>query len=484
MLRKLNIFVLFLIFLLEAVIPATAITEPSELDGEDHPWVVLLVMDIGGEPALRCSGTLLSPTVVLTAGHCTSNYPSEPYTGMRVFTESDVDNGNNTYPFAGGPNSVEAVLWAAHPLYEDDPFWYHDVGVVILEEPIYLDEYGVLPEVDQLDVLKTRRGLQDTTFTAVGYGLQRINPVFIQADRVRMVAYPHLIQINVPGYTGDFSLLLSNNHSTGGTCFGDSGGPNFLGDSNVVAGVTSFGKNGNCAGTGGVFRMDRQDVIDFVNEALAGNTPVGTITADINRGGNPPGSDRGVESAAGNLVADAQLWATSSNSADIAFMNPGGVRSDLLYAQSGSEGDGVVTYGEAFTFQPFGNTLVTYEMTGAEIVSVLEEQCQPAGSSRPFLHLGVTDGVTYDLAKTIVANVCTSVTISNVMLNGVPLDPTSTYNITVNSFLADGGDNFDTFATITAPRLDGGNDLQGLVNYLETFSPVSPPITDRVNELP
>jgi hypothetical protein len=139
---------------------------------------------------------------------------------------------------------------------------------VILEESIYLDEYGILPEVDQLDVLKKRRGLQDTTFTAVGYGLQRINPVFVQADRVRMVAYPHLIQINVPGSTGDFSLLLSNNHSTGGTCFGDSGGPNFLGDSNIVTGVTSFGKNGNCAGTGGVFRMDRQDVIDFVTPFL------------------------------------------------------------------------------------------------------------------------------------------------------------------------------------------------------------------------
>ncbi len=79
------------------------------------------------------------------------------------------------------------------------------------------------------------------------------------------MAEPHLIQINVPGFTGDFSLLLSNNASTGGTCFGDSGGPNYLGSSNVVAGVTSFGINGNCAGTGGVFRMDRQNVLDFVS---------------------------------------------------------------------------------------------------------------------------------------------------------------------------------------------------------------------------
>ncbi len=218
----------------------------------------------------------------------------------------------------------------------------------------------------------------------------------------------------------------------------------------------------------------------------AGSTPVGTITESIYRGGNPPGSDRGVESAAGNLVADAQLWATSSNFAEVAFMNPGGVRSDLTYPQSQTppEGDGVVTFGEAFTFQPFGNTLVTFPMTEAQIISVLEEQCQPIGSSRPFLHLGVSTGFTYDLAKTIVAGDCTSVTVSNVMLNGVPLDPTASYNVTVNNFLADGGDNFGTFATITAPRLDGGNDLQALVNYLGSFSPVAPPSTDRVNELP
>ncbi len=217
---------------------------------------------------------------------------------------------------------------------------------------------------------------------------------------------------------------------------------------------------------------------------VAGNTPVGTITADITRGGSPTGSDRGVESAAGNLVADAQAWATSFNGAEMAFMNPGGVRSDLTYAQSGTEGDGVVTFGEAFTFQPFGNTLVTFAMTGAQIKSMLEEQCQPAGSSRPFLHLGVSDGVTYDLAKTIAGGNCTSVTVSNLKLNGVDINPGSSYVVTVNNFLADGGDNFTTLAAVTSPRLDGGNDLEALSNYLATFSPVAPPPTDRVNELP
>lgn len=219
--------------------------------------------------------------------------------------------------------------------------------------------------------------------------------------------------------------------------------------------------------------------------AAADSIVLGTITADINRGG-VDGSDRGVESPAGNLVADAQAWATSSNGAQMAFMNPGGVRSDLKYASSaGGEGDGVVTYGEAFTFQPFGNTLYTFPMTGAQIVSVLEQQCQPAGSSRAFLHLGVSNGVTYDLSTTIVAGVCTSVTVANLKLNGVAINPASTYIVTANNFLADGGDNFTTFGTLNpALRLDGGNDLEALANYLAAFSPVAPPSTDRVNELP
>jgi hypothetical protein len=193
---------------------------------------------------------------------------------MRVFTEADVQNGDNNYPYAG-PNSVEAVSWAAHPLYETAPFFVHDVGVVILAAPgVELAEYGTLPTADQLDTLKTRRGLQDVTFTSVGYGLQMSFPDAASWKehnvKVRMVVHPKLNQINVPGFVGDYSLLLSNNANTGGTCFGDSGGPNFLGTSNVVGGVTSFGINGNCAGTGGVFRMDRENVLDFVTPFLSG----------------------------------------------------------------------------------------------------------------------------------------------------------------------------------------------------------------------
>jgi V8-like Glu-specific endopeptidase len=233
------------------------------LDGNNHRAVVLIVMDIAGDPAFRCSGTLLSARVVLTAGHCTGE-PGE-FSGMRVFTEADVDNGNNNYPFPG-PNTVEAKSWASHPLFTEALFFLHDVGVIVLNKdvPLPASAYGVLPGVNQLDGLKSNA---NTTFTSVGYGLQRINPVKLIEERVRMFAEPHLIQINTPS-TGPGTMLLSNNASTGGICFGDSGGPNYLGSSNVVAGVTSFGRNGNCAGTGGVFRVDRRDVIDFVSAFL------------------------------------------------------------------------------------------------------------------------------------------------------------------------------------------------------------------------
>ena len=248
--------------LLAVIIPVGAVTR-GEIDGTRHPAVLLLVMDINGKPAFRCSGTLLSPTVFLTAGHCAGE-PGE-FSGMRVFTESDVQNGNNNYPFAG-PNSVEALTWNAHPLFTEAQFLLHDVGVVVLQHPVNLNasSYGVLPAEGELDSLQPRAS---TIFTSVGYGVQRINPAKVIAERIRMFAQPHLIQIDT-GFTGDFSLLLSNNASTGGTCFGDSGGPNFLGTGNVVAGVTSFALNGTCGGTGGVFRLDKGDVLDFVKSFL------------------------------------------------------------------------------------------------------------------------------------------------------------------------------------------------------------------------
>lgn len=257
---------LMAILALSTVRIASAITDGS-LDGNLHPHVGLLIFDVDGDPAFRCSGTLLSPTILLTAGHCTDGT-----SGGRVWFEADVQTNQVAlgYPF-GGATSVEFCDIATHPQFGQGSFVLHDVGVVTLCKPVVRSAYGAMPTVNQLDGLKTKRGQQNVTFTAVGYGLQKSFPTAASfhdvALKIRMVATPKLNQINT-GFTGDFSLLLSNNAHTGGTCFGDSGGPNFLGGSNVVAAVTSFGINGNCAGTGGVFRMDRQNVLDFVNSFL------------------------------------------------------------------------------------------------------------------------------------------------------------------------------------------------------------------------
>jgi Trypsin len=233
------------------------------VDGNAHPAVGLLVMDVAGQPAFRCSGTFLSPTVFLTAGHCAGE-PGE-FSGMRVFTESDVEHGNNNYPSAG-PNTIEAASWHAHPLFTEAGFPLHDVGVVVLSAPFTLsaNQYGALPAANQLDGL--RNGAK-TGFTSVGYGVQKSNPAQVIALKIRESAQVHLISINTPA-VGNILMVLSNNASGGGSCFGDSGGPNYLGTSNVIAATTSSGRSPTCGGNGIVFRLDQQDVIDFVSSFL------------------------------------------------------------------------------------------------------------------------------------------------------------------------------------------------------------------------
>lgn len=243
---------------LAVALPASAV-KYGQLDGNGHPYVGLMVaQDANGVPMWRCSGALISPTIFLTAGHCTES----PAAHVEIWFDADVESGipGNGYPFNGDAGGTPYT----HPQYNPNAFFLYDLGVVVLSAPVAMPAYGALPGLDVLDQMATQRGRQDVSFTAVGYGLQFINPVFIQSQRVRMFARPHLIQINVPGFTGDFSILLSNNHSTGGTCFGDSGGPNFIGTSNVIGGVTSFGINGNCAGTGGVYRVDRADDLNWL----------------------------------------------------------------------------------------------------------------------------------------------------------------------------------------------------------------------------
>ena len=249
---------------------AAAITD-GDLDGDGHPYVGLMVAQrADGTPLWRCSGTLLSPTLFLTAGHCTES----PAAHVEIWFDADVQSGipANGYPFTGDVGGTPYT----HPNYNPNAFYLYDLGVVVLDEPMNMPAYGQLPDQDVLDKMARRRGLQNVTFTAVGYGLQESFPDAASWKehnvRVRMVAYPHLIQIN-GGLVGDFSLLLSNNHATGGTCFGDSGGANFIGDSNVLGGVTSFGLNGNCAGTGGVYRVDKADDLNWLYGTFGAHLP-------------------------------------------------------------------------------------------------------------------------------------------------------------------------------------------------------------------
>jgi len=208
------------------------------------------------------------------------------------------------------------------------------------------------------------------------------------------------------------------------------------------------------------------------------NRVIGAISADISRTANAAG-----ESALGDVIADSQLYATAPagfGEADIAFMNPGGIRADLIYAQSGSEGDGNVTYNEAFTVQPFGNSLVTMSLTGDQIRRVLEQQFDnpTVGSNRI---LQVSTGFAY--AWSASAPTGSKIDPASIMLNGVPLDMNAVYRVTVNNFLADGGDNFSVLREGT-DRLGGAQDLDALEAYLTAFSPVAPGPMDRIIQVP
>jgi 5'-nucleotidase len=242
------------------------------------------------------------------------------------------------------------------------------------------------------------------------------------------------------------------------------------------------------AAVNGVFPYTADPAVEQIVDAAEaranelGKEVIGSITTDIPRAKTASGAeDRGSESLLGNFIADVQLGATSGSAqeggpAQIAFMNPGGLRADLLLdASSSGEARGAVTYAEAAVVQPFANTLFTLTLTGAQLKSVLEEQYQPAGSSRPFLALGVSKGFRYELEGLNPAGS----RIQNITLNGTPIDLNGTYRIVTNSFLASGGDNFRTLASGTNRRDTGLDDLSILVAHFRASSPITPDTTDR-----
>jgi 5'-nucleotidase len=197
------------------------------------------------------------------------------------------------------------------------------------------------------------------------------------------------------------------------------------------------------------------------------NIVIGRIQGDLTRTGSPRG-----ESALGDVIADAQLAATAPvnlGDADLAFMNPGGIRADLLVndISSGGEAPGEVTYGEAFTVQPFGNSLVTKTMTGAMIRSLLEQQFPGCGGQTTKRILQISSTFSYE--QDPAAATCAG-RIGDMWVNGTPVAPGDSFRVTMNNFLATGGDGFTVFNQGTN-ALGGAQDIDALVAYFGANQP-------------
>jgi hypothetical protein len=263
---------------------AAAITN-GQPDGDDHPYVGLLVFDSEpGAPAWRCSGALIAPTIVLTAGHCTDGAVA-----ARFWNDEDVTYDAVPYPLYpfGGPGSgaVEGTPYT-HPDYRspDNPygggkglpaFSYRDIGIVVLAESVNPGGYAALPADGLVDTLRNK-----TSIDFVGYGVQyQANipgnqlpeppPYYRWAGlRVRLYAPSELISGNFVHAPEYLRLALNPGGGSGGTCFGDSGGPDLLGGTNTVLGVNSYVTNSNCGGVGYSARVDVPAVLDWIDSFL------------------------------------------------------------------------------------------------------------------------------------------------------------------------------------------------------------------------
>lgn len=194
---------------------------------------------------------------------------------------------------------------------------------------------------------------------------------------------------------------------------------------------------------------------------------IGVVKEDLPKATNDAG-----ESVLGRLVADAQLAATLEHKnqiADVAFMNPGGLRADIMFTTSkAAEGDGNITFSELFAVQPFGNNLITMTLRGAQIIDVLEQQFAGCGFDQTRV-LAVSKSLTYQYHT--VANACEKVDRTSILINGKALDVNRSYRVVANNFLASGGDGFSAFKQ-GIERVTGVIDTDALESYVATRSPL------------
>jgi hypothetical protein len=291
--------------LITPTLPASAIVGGAP-DAGEHPYVGQLLFyvpnavdsrfdDPGGW--FNCTGTLIDPDTVVTAGHCTYDVglegvaPADPlHGGTDVwFSVSEAPDYSVLPPsstFVPDRNDERYDAWSTildassewaetestftHPEYVDAAFLLHDLGVVELSEPIDLEEYGSLPEVDYLDRY-AGRAKQRALFESVGYGLEKSGPKIALGGDTRRKADRRLVSFKGAYGYRDIAVMFSHagRGTTGGTCFGDSGGPTFdisspaIAEQNLIVAVTSFGMNYNCNASGS-YRIDQPDDLAFL----------------------------------------------------------------------------------------------------------------------------------------------------------------------------------------------------------------------------